>query len=173
MYEKTWWLDHVVTPQHTFKEKRNPDGTVTLDRAGEVLQQGTNMSAANFNNIEAALMDAHLAFQLLATVYNRDRITGGEHDRLMDSEVLGETHEVKLTNTLKFPFSSSVDTPTTVALDRTRKNLYYTVEASVKSHTGEVGDIIISDKALNGFKVAYTGSGSEVTLTLRVKGGMA
>ena len=37
---------------------------------------------------------------------------------------------------------------------------------------GQVGEIIVSDKALNGFKIAYTGSGSSVTLAVRIKGGM-
>lgn len=35
-----------------------------------------------------------------------------------------------------------------------------------------MGDIVISDKALNGFKIAYTGSGSSVKLAVRIKGGM-
>jgi hypothetical protein len=35
-----------------------------------------------------------------------------------------------------------------------------------------VGSIEISAKALNGFKVAFTGSAKSVTLQIRVKGGM-
>ena len=38
--------------------------------------------------------------------------------------------------------------------------------------TGEVGSIEISAKALNGFKIAFTGSAKSVTLQIRVKGGM-
>ena len=71
-----------------------------------------------------------------------------------------------------FPFNSSVDSPETIAMTTTRKTLFYTVETEVKEHTGLVGDIIISDKALNGFKIAYTGSGSSVKLAVRIKGGM-
>ena len=90
----------------------------------------------------------------------------------MDAEVLGELHTITLTNTQKFPFNSSVDSPKTIALTTTRKNLFYTVEAEVVAHTGMVGDVTVSDKALNGFKIAFTGSGSSVTLAVRVKGGM-
>lgn len=95
------------------------------------------------------------------------------HDALVDSEILGETQEITLTNSQTFPFNSSVDSPVSVVLKQVRKNLFYTVETSVKTHSGLVGDIVISDKALNGFKIAFTGSGTSVTLTVRIKGGMA
>ena len=72
-----------------------------------------------------------------------------------------------------WPFNSTVDNPTTVSLATTRKNLYYTVEATVESHTGEVGEIHITDKALNGFKVSYDGPATSVNIILRIKGGMA
>ena len=86
-------------------------------------------------------------------------------------EVAGEIHEVTLRNTKKFPFSSSMDSPTTVALTTVRDNLFYTVDVEIVSHTGLVSEIEISDKALNGFKVAYNGSATSVTLRLRIKGG--
>ena len=95
-----------------------------------------------------------------------------EHTR-MEAEITGETYTVTLTNTQKQPFNSTLDSPSTIALTKARKTLYYSVEPEVTAHKGLVGDIQISDKALNGFKVAYTGSGTSVTLTLRVKGGMA
>lgn len=37
---------------------------------------------------------------------------------------------------------------------------------------GAVGDIEFTDKLLNGFKVAYTGSAKSVTMDLYVRGGM-
>jgi hypothetical protein len=78
---------------------------------------------------------------------------------------------VTLKNTASYPFNSTVDSPVTVALSKVRKNLFYTVEAVVDSADGMVGDIHITDKALNGFKVAYDGSGKSVTITLKIKGG--
>jgi hypothetical protein len=35
-----------------------------------------------------------------------------------------------------------------------------------------VGDITVFDKQLNGFKIAFDGSATNVTLKLRIKGGM-
>lgn len=92
--------------------------------------------------------------------------------RMVDGEILGETQTVTLKNTAKFPFNSTRDNPVTVALKQTRKNLFYTVEAEQTGATGEVGSIEISAKALNGFKIAFTGSAKSVTLQIRVKGGM-
>ena len=37
---------------------------------------------------------------------------------------------------------------------------------------GTAGNIIITDKLLNGFKVAYTGVAKEVTLEVEIQGGM-
>ena len=94
-----------------------------------------------------------------------------EHKKMAE-EIAGETKTVTLTNTQKRPFNSTLDSPRSIALSKARKNLFYSVETEVTAHTGLVGEIEVSDKALNGFKIAYTGSGSSVTLTLRIKGGM-
>lgn len=37
---------------------------------------------------------------------------------------------------------------------------------------GTAGNIIVTDKLLNGFKIAYTGNAKEVTLEVEVQGGM-
>ena len=59
-------------------------------------------------------------------------------------------------------------------LTTNRRNLYYSIEVEVTSvEGGLVGDIHITDKQLNGFKVSFHGSAKSVTLTLRIKGGMA
>lgn len=44
MYNATKWLDDVVDAE-----------------SGELMQEGTNMSAGNFNNIEHGISDAHIA----------------------------------------------------------------------------------------------------------------
>ena len=154
MYNREYWKNHVV------------------DQDGKVIQQGTLMDQDHFNNMEQGISEAHTAIQILAVANMQQQRQNEAHQKLMDSEVLGETHTVKLTNTARWPFNSSMDSPTTVALNKTRKNLYYTVEATVESHAGEVGEIHITDKALNGFKVSYDGPAASVTLTIRIKGGM-
>lgn len=50
-------------------------------------------------------------------------------------------------------------------------NTDYTVDADIQAHTGNVGEIQIYDKQLNGFKVKYDGSAESATLILRIKGG--
>lgn len=48
MYNSTKWLDKVVDAE-----------------TGELIQEGTNQSAANFNNMEEGILDAHIAAALM------------------------------------------------------------------------------------------------------------
>ena len=54
-----------------------------------------------------------------------------------------------------------------------RDTLDYRVSAEVQGDIVNVGDVVIYDKQLNGFKVKYTGSASSVTVKLYVSGGYA
>ena len=47
MYENTKWLDRVVDAE-----------------SGELIQEGTDQSAGNFNNMENGITDAHVAAAL-------------------------------------------------------------------------------------------------------------
>ena len=68
-YERLNWTDHVVERPNTYTEKINTDGTVThQDASGEVIQQGTPMSATNFNKSEEALQHYAVAFDWLFCV---------------------------------------------------------------------------------------------------------
>ena len=58
MYSITNWLDHVVIPARTFTIADNVDGTYIITPVGEVAQQGTPMSAANFNNMEKGILES-------------------------------------------------------------------------------------------------------------------
>ena len=76
---------------------------------------------------------------------------------------------VTLTNTQEYPFNNSVKT---VSLPQGRNHVDYTVTAEVVEYSGGFpGEIIISAKLQNGFKVAFTGSAKSVTVKLYVKGG--
>jgi len=173
MHNQTDWKDHVTQYPNRRRIVDNGDGTSTVTKEqGEVIQQGTAQSATNFNNIEDGVQGATIAAQIIEWGNLQQQRLNDAHLGEIDGEVLGEAHTVVLTNSASYPFNSTMDTPTTVALTTTRKNLFYTVEAEVAAHTGEVGDIHITDKALNGFKVSFDGSASSVTLTLRIKGGM-
>ncbi len=76
---------------------------------------------------------------------------------------------ITLFNTKQYPFNNSQQT---AALDIPRDNPDYTVQTEVISSTGEVGDILISDKAINGFKIAFTGSATQAVIRYSVTGGL-
>lgn len=68
-YNRTKWQDHVVERPRTFTEVTNADGSVTHTPApGEVLQQGTPISATNLNNGEEALQHFSVAYDWLACI---------------------------------------------------------------------------------------------------------
>ena len=124
----------------------------------EVIQEGTPQSAGNFNNMEHGISDAHLAATLLI-------IQSG----LTADQVATEEKTVTLSNSQSYPFNNSTQT---IALSTVRNFTDYTVEAEVLDHSGNVGDVRIFDRMLNGFKVAYDGSAKSATIKLRIKGGM-
>lgn len=141
MYNATKWKDEVVDAD-----------------TGEVIQEGTDQSAAHFNNAEEGISDNDPAARLMLLALSRTI-----------DEVDTEVQTVTLTNTKSYPFNNS---DVTVALETARNDTSYTVEATVGDHEGCVGDVTVHDQALNGFKVKYDGSATSVTITLRIKGGM-
>ena len=81
MYEPIYWKDDARVPQNLFSVTNNGDGTVTAVRAGRVIQQGTNMSAANFGHMDYGILDAHLA---TAVYLNLLRQQGWKVDQLAE-----------------------------------------------------------------------------------------
>lgn len=155
MYDWTKWLDHVTDPSNRYTMVDNGDGTFTIARTGTVMQQGTPQDQVRFNNIENGIVDAHLAVDLLLN-----------YARQNEWEV--EIGTKALTNTEVFPFNNSIQT---ISLVSRRENANYIVIVEVPSHVSNIGDIVISDKLINGFKMAYTGSASAVTVKYTVLGG--
>ena len=141
MYNRTKWLDKVVDAD-----------------TGELIQEGTDQSAGNFNNMENGISDNNTAAALLL-------IAAGQ----IIAEQTVEEIVVQLTNSASYPFNNSVKT---VSMATTRTNTNYSVEAEVVEHDGEVGHIFVTDKLLNGFKVRYDGSAASATVKLIIKGGM-
>lgn len=137
--------------------------TVDAYAAGKVFSFG-EMQKRQFAELDRYCAGGVLRFGELHTQHQLNELYG---------EVNGETHVVNLTNTKKFPFNSTVDSPVTVALSKVRRNLFYTVEAEITTKNGLVDEVIVTDKALNGFKIGYNGSATSATLTVRIKGGMA
>ena len=162
MYVEQIWLDHVTEFEDRYTESRNDDGTITHTPVeGEIIQQGTPQNAANFNHLEDGISNAGELAALMAA--------SAIHQQQSLKDQAGETMTVTLTNTQEYPFNNSVKT---VSLPQERNHVDYTVSAEVVEYSGGFpGEILISAKLLNGFKVAFTGSAKSVTVKLYVKGG--
>ncbi len=125
---------------------------------GEIIQDGTDQSAGHFNNVERGISDVNLAAALILI-----------SSSLTAEQVATEEKTVALTNSQGYPFNNSTQT---IALTKARNFTDYTVEAEVLEHSGNVGEVRIFDRLLNGFKIAYDGSAKSATIKLRIKGGM-
>ena len=75
---------------------------------------------------------------------------------------------VTLTNTASYPFNSS---KSTVSLGAALPDTTYIVIPEVVSSVGNAGDLEVSDKLTNGFKLSYNGSASSVVVNYIVIGG--
>ena len=161
------WKDHVVEHPNRYQETDLGGGQVELVKdPGTVIQQGTPQSASNFNQMDWGILDNDMAIRILT----QHMMMVDNHLEDLDSETVPETGTITLTNTKRQPFN---DSQQTVAFSTVRNDLDYIVEFVVTEFSGGcVGDIIISDKALNGFKVAFDGSAKSVTGKYIVKGGM-
>ena len=101
---------------------------------------------------------------------------GAEHTRILTQAmreidgVKGLLVDVTLTNTQAYPFNNSVKTVQLPALRNTRD--YFVIPEVVEAAGGFVGDFSVTDKLLNGFKIAYSGSASSVKVRCHVVGGM-
>ena len=80
-----------------------------------------------------------------------------------------EEGQVTLTNSKSFPFNNSQKS---VALVTEQENTKYTVTAELVSSNGCAGDLVVSDKQVNGFKLAFTGSAKSAVVKYIVIGGI-
>jgi len=166
LYLWTNWVDETDQYEDRYTETMNPDGTISHVKVrGEVYVEGTPQDAAHFNNMEAGIVDAHVGADqiLIGLRQNTWRIEALE--KATDQETGVKT----LTNSAEFPFNNSI---VTVPLTIVRDNLNYIVEViKVEPTGGPVGEVEISDRQVNGFKMAFTGSATSVKVTYAVIGG--
>ncbi len=140
MYNKTNWQDHVV------------------DQNGQVIQEGTPLSAKNLNNIEQGVFISN-ALNAVMAQFNRLLL-----DRINENEV------VTITDTIT---GADTDKSVVIPSNKLRNRTTYNVTPVIVSTTGgTAGDIIVSAKQANGFKVKYTGTATSITVALYVQGGM-
>lgn len=132
-----------------------------LDQHGNILQEGTLHDEVNMNRMEDGIFQGNI----LATMLVQQSI---QQKRVL-ADLEGEIGQTNLTNTDTFPFNNSIKT---IALLKSRDTLDYRVTTEVISADGNVGEIKITDKQLNGFKISFTGSAKNVTIKYYIQGGM-
>jgi len=166
MYPVTIWVDESDEFEDRFTESLNGDGSITHTKVrGTVFVEGTPQDAAHFNNQEAGIFDAHSATLLILNALRQ----AGWRIEALEKATDQETGEKTLTNTQAFPFNNSI---VTVPLSVTRDNLNYVVVVISTTPTGGLaGDIEITERQVNGFKMAFTGSASSVKVKYAVIGG--
>ncbi|WP_293556583.1 phage tail protein [Phascolarctobacterium sp.] len=140
------------------------DVTVKVDPAGLVTVEVLNEKLAAES--EAREKEVNILSCSLAEFTNSLRLLKEKTEALQ-----GFIVEADLTNTQNYPFNSSVKTLALTG-DKVRLNQNYTiiVEAT-QVIDGFLGDVVVSDKLLNGFKVAYTGSAKSAHVKCYVQGG--
>ena len=171
MYSRTYWVDHALSETNKFTIKQVSGDVHTIVPYGTVMQQGVPQDAAHFNNIEEALSAHEIALGLHsnALMQHMDEIKkNAALAEVVDKLHTVETGTVTLTNSAKYPFNNSQKT---VALAAQRNTPAYVVITEVKSFVGNVGEIVVSDILANGFKLAFTGSATSVTVEYKILGG--
>ena len=172
-YKRTIWQDEVTEYPYRYKETDAGNGMINHEpKHGETIQQGTPQNATNFNNMEVGVEDSHLAESIFLQYYigREDKVDRrlDEHDEEFSAE--NGTFTLTNTGTDFFAFNSSGKT---IALQKNRNTMNYDLDIEVTSFSGgQVGDVIVYDRQLNGFKLRYEGSATSVSGKYKVRGGM-
>ena len=156
------FLDHVVEYPGRFQETDLGNNLIQHDPApGEIVQEGTPLNAANMNLLDTAALQAIMMGSLNTSLLRQlsDKV---------DAQA-GEQIEVTLTNSQQYPFNNS-NKAVQLGTNRNKKNYTVLVEV-LSSEGGGVGEILVTNKLLNGFQIAYTGAASSVTVNCIVQGG--
>lgn len=142
MYDRSYWKDHVT------------------DQQGQIIQQGTLLDQAHFNNLEIGASDNSLALQIMAFKNRQEEYNYEDELKTLTLSM----------NTLPWPFNNKENT---VALTNMRENTNYSVEVNVLEYSGgRLGNIRVLDRAANGFKLLHDGSATTVKVAVRISGGM-
>lgn len=131
------------------------------DQLGNILRKGTPLDQDHFNNLEKGVSCLFTTVQTMLFKQNQD-----EHGRA------AEVKQVTLAMHAgaHWPFNNK---ETTVGLKMLRETTNYAVDVSVEEYSGGlIGNIRVTDKAKNGFKLVHDGSATNVKVTVRVTGGM-
>ncbi len=164
-YTPIGWKDRVVERPRTYTESYNTDGSRSDTPApGEIQEAGTQMSATNFNQMDHGIMDNGIGAAMILNALRQ----GEWRIDALEKATVQEVGTVTLTNSRTFPFN---DSRQTVALTNTRDNLNYVVVIVSVTGSGNIGEIEVTDRLVNGFKIEHTGSSKSVTVVYAVIGG--
>ncbi len=134
---------------------------------GQVLVEGTPVNEVNLNNIESALLLAHLDIGSLAghiTALMRSLLT--ELDKYKRQRFVQGQATITSTGGTYFVSSEpfvSVSLPSDTLPELNAPNYDVLITPVSASDWGKIGQLIVYDKAQNGFKVKMTGSAASVT----------
>ena len=138
-----------------------PSGVIEeLQAALEQVSQDVDSLETDASTID---QDGDLATKLLTNAL-RQHIWQSK-----DNAPVCESGTVTLTNGRKFPFNNS---QVTVSLVNRQPNTDYAVVAAATTIAGNIGEITISDKQVNGFKIAFTGGAASAAVKYIVIGGI-
>lgn len=129
---------------------------------GDVTELQEDLEAL-VKGVDEENLDKDTAFSLLLNAFRQHK-----WQNEADAPVC-ESGEKSLTNTASYPFNNSQQT---VALATNQKNTKYAVIAQIKSAVGNPGEVVVFDKQINGFKLAFTGSASSAVVEYIVIGGI-
>ena len=157
------WLDEVDEYPYRYQETDYGGGVKDIvPKPGTVIQHGTPQSATNFNHMELNGIQGILLGLLTAQQSHQlaQKVEGLE----------GEQIVVTMTNSSSYPFNNSKKS---VQLSKNRNTKDYSIAVEILEKTGGgVGDIVISDKLLNGFKIEFTGAATSVKVNCIIRGGI-
>lgn len=162
MYIPVFWEDRVVEFPRRYSAVSLGNGLYEcLPAPGEIIKKGTQQSKRNFGNMDFGTLENAL---IVGFVSMNLRLVQESLD-----DMRGQVMTVELKNTLKYPATNAEKT---ITLPQTLNNSDYTVEAEVIEADGPVEFVKVYGKALNAFKVCYSGSARNVSLKLHVRGGL-
>ena len=156
--QRVYWQDFARSDETYFHVKPVSSKGADVNQItpfGTVMQEGTPQDSQHFNSMDESLFAHELAIGMLINFARQNRF-----------EI--EKGTVVLTNTSVFPFNNSQKS---VPLKTRRENGDYIVIAEVAESKGNYGEIVVSDRLNNGFKIAHTGSAKSVTVNYQIIGG--
>jgi len=164
-YSVIGWQDHETEYSDRYTETTNSDGTITHTKVeGEVIEEGTPMSATNFGKMDGGILQNAIVHAMMLNAFRQL----GWRTEDLEKATVQETGSKTLTNTGKFLNNNS---QVSAALQNVRDNLNYVVVIISVEGSGNIGEIEIKDRQVNGFKIGFTGSAKSATVTYAVIGG--